>query len=41
MVATIQVMIAFAVGLAGGWWGHYKYGSKLASEVDKIKQLKL
>lgn len=32
--------ITFIAGLVGGFYAHYKWGVKLAADINQIKQLK-
>lgn len=37
MITIITHVIAFVVGSAGGYWLHYRFGSKLAADANVIK----
>jgi hypothetical protein len=41
MIFAIEHFIGAIVLIAGGYWLHYKFGTKLAADVNQIKQLKL
>ena len=33
------LLIGWVISFGLGWWGHYKYGTKLASLETKIKSV--